>query len=156
MLFSFLNLKHGNYFNNYTGTMGHKSTATKSRGSHFLKEPISTDKAKLNLKYTRAYTMSRKPRVFIELIRGGRGNKQTNPTNKKTQKPTPKNPPHQTTKFFKSGIHRATIHSIICSPHKTLPKAFCNSTHLKNISWYLFFSKRQVLLYHSWYLLTNN
>lgn len=135
--------------------MQHKSTASNSRGSHFLKEPISTDSANLNMKYRclhsgkRAYSAACS---FHYAVKDGRG-KKTNqtkttsstypPTRKKPQttkknKPhthTKKIPPHQNTKCFK--FETSTRHNIICFPHKTSTKAFYNSTHFKNISLFL-------------------
>lgn len=51
VLFFFLNLNHGNYLNNYSRTILHKSIVINNTVSHFLKEPISTYNSNLNVKY---------------------------------------------------------------------------------------------------------
>lgn len=115
VLFFFLNLKHGNYLNNYSRTILHKSIAINNRVSHYLKEPISTYNSNMNCDTSQIcawnmhafYTIYQwafmLPKVFTELTREGGKNKKKE-------------------KSVKSENHTAIVHSIICFRYKVLLK----------------------------------
>lgn len=108
VLFFFLNLNHGNYLNNYSRTILHKSIVINNTVSHFLKEPISTYNSNLSVKYARIlYNLPVSLHAAWSFHWAHRRRREK--TNKKK-------------KCFKSGNHTAIVHSIICFRYKILEK----------------------------------
>lgn len=138
--------------------MQHKSTASNSRGSHFLKEPISTDNANLNMKYRCLYNVKGAYSAaysFHYAVRWGRGKNQTkttSPAPQKKPKPPKTQTPHTHTKKSHhtktqnvSSLEHQLYTSLSASLTKPQQRPFITLHVLKTFhSFYLFFSKRQL------------